>query len=437
MNQSGFKWGIFNARLPLLHMRVEWRELVQGLIVSLSTGLALVPLLTSAFGLSFEEAVAISMIHTMLVTSNIIIFGEPFAAGWITPALPFALAFVLGGYDSPTERFQMMTALSLDFALLVFLLGVTGWGKKIMGAIPTALKAGIILGAALSALKRVFYDDLNNFTAMPVAMSLALVTCLVFAYLPAFQTLKRNNKFVAFIASFGLLPGFIMAGVFGALLNEFSFNIEPGFLIPPLGSLWAKVSPFAIGFPPLQFFVDAVPLAFITYLILFGDLLTGVALIDDNQKHRPDDVIDIDLNRSHFALAIRNAVMGLIAPFFPTQGVLWSGVQIIIIDRWKEGRDTLQSLYSGIAAYYYYGIPVLLLLLPVVTFLKPFMPIALMLTLVLTGVACSKLAFKLAIGTIDKAIMILVALLLTFFAPWVGLLVGVIAVFIRAKFLKN
>ena len=72
MNTQGYKWGIFTARVPFLHMRIEVRELVQGLIVSLSTGMALVPLLMSGFGLTFEEAVTISMIHTMLVTSNLL-----------------------------------------------------------------------------------------------------------------------------------------------------------------------------------------------------------------------------------------------------------------------------------------------------------------------------------------------------------------------------
>ena len=166
---------------------------------------------------------------------------------------------------------------------------------------------------------------------------------------------------------------------------------------------------------PVDFFIAALPLACITYLILFGDLLTGIALIKDNQKHRPDDVIDINLNRSHYAGAIRNFIMALIAPFFPTQGTLWSGVQIIIIQRWVEGRDKMQTLYSGIAAYYYYGIPILVLWLPVITFLKPFMPIALMLTLVLTGVACAKLSFRMAVKMNDRVIMAVVALTLVYF----------------------
>lgn len=425
MKQSGFKWGIFTARLPLLHMRIEWPELLQGLVVSLSTGLALVPILTSAFGLSFEEAVTLAMLHMMIATSHVILFGDPFAVGWITPALPFVLAVVIGGYDTASERFQMMTALALDFAAITLFLAVTKFGEKLNALVPAALKAGIILGAAFSAFKRIFYDDVASFKAMPLSFTLSIITCLVILYLPAFARLKERSKAVSMIASFGLLPAFILAGVFGGLNGEIIFHIESGFLVPPMAALSDKISPFVIGFPPMGFFLDALPLALISYLILFGDMITGVALIRDNQPARPDDPVDIDLNRTHYAVGIRNAIMGLFAPFFPTQGVLWAGAQVLVINRWKEGREKLESLISGISAFYYYGIPLFFLMLPVVTLLRPFMPIALMLTLLLTGVACSRLAIKSVSGTAEFFIMAVIAILLAFFTPWVGLLVGV------------
>lgn len=437
MRKSGFKWGIFTARLPILHMRIEWPELLQGLVVSLSTGLALVPLLISAFGLSFEEAVAMAMIHTMLVTSNTVIFGEPFAGGWITPALPLVLALVISGYDTPVERFQMMTALSLSFACLTLVFAATGFGKKLSDLVPTALKAGIILGAAFSAFKRIFYDDLAAFELMPITYVLAIVICVTILYLPAYQRLKYKNKIAAGIASFGLLPAFVIAGIFGALNGELSFDIRSGFLIPPLGDLIEKVSPLSIGWPPVAYFITGLPVAFMAYLILFGDLVTGTALIENNQRHRPDDPIDINLTRSHYAVSIRNFIMAVLVPFFPTQGVLWAGAQVIVIERWKDGKEKVESLFSGISAFYYYGIPIAFFLLPVVTFLRPFMPLALMLTLLLTGIACSKLAWKITSGNADKIIMLGVALLLTFFNPWVGLLIGGVSCLLLATTIKK
>ncbi|MBT6036577.1 MAG: hypothetical protein HOJ34_11155 [Kordiimonadaceae bacterium] len=415
MNNSGFKWGIFTARLPIMHMRIEWPLLLQGLVVSLSTALALIPLLTTSFGLSFEEAVTIAMLHMMLVTSSVILFGEPFAAGWITPALPLVLALVIGGYETPAERFQMMTALSLNFAAITLIMAFTGLGRKFFNFVPASLKAGMILAAALTAFKRIFYDDIEQFKEMPISFLLAIITCLIILYLPAYQKLKHHYKSAAFIASFGLLPGFIIAGLFGAYSGEMTFNIEGGFLIPPLGELMSKISPFSIGFPPAAYFISALPLAFMTYLLLFSDLVTGTALIKDNQKFRPDDKVDLNLNRTHYSLSIRNFIMALFAPFFPTQGVLWAGAQIIVIERWVEGKEKLESLIGGISAFYYYAVPIVFLILPIVTFLRPFMPIALMLTLLLTGIACTKLALKIAHKNTDKAIMLIVATLITLY----------------------
>jgi len=424
MQHSNKKSGLFNVHLPIIHLRIEWSLFIQGLIVSLSTALALVPLLTISFGLSFEEAISMAMIHMLLVTSHIMVFGEPLAAGWITPALPFVLVLIASGYDSPTEKFQMMTALSLDFAALTFFMSITKLGKKFCDFIPNAFKAAIILGAALSAYKRIFYDDAATYASMPITFSLAMLACFIIFYLPAFQTLKQKSKVCAKIASLGLLPAFIVAGVFGWLANELSFSIEMGFLIPPVGDLWSKVSPFAIGFPPLEYFITGLPIAFMAYLVLFGDMLTGSELIREKQSYRPDDPIEMDINKTHLVVSIRNFLMAILAPFFPTQGVLWAGAQVLVLDRWVEGKDKVESLLSGISAFYYYGIPVMFFILPVLTFLRPFMPLALMLTLFLTAVACSKLAFNMTKGHKEKAIMLIIALLLVFFDPWVGLVVG-------------
>lgn len=351
-SSKGIKWGPFTARFPLVHFRIEWPELSQGFVVALSTGLALVPLLTLYFGLTFEEAVTISLIHSILIASASTIFGEPFAPGWVTPALPLTLAFVLGQYEEPTARFQAMTALTVDFTLLLFFMGITGLGSKLINRIPVALKAGIILGAALAAFQRVFIDDFDKIEAMPISITLALVVSLIVAFSIPFHVLKGRFKSLALIASLGLLPGFAVAGIAGTITGELVFDIQWGILNPPFADMMAKASPFSIGWPSLTMFLEAFPLALITYMILFGDLLTGVAILKDGQKSRPDDVIDVDINRSHLSIALRNAVMAVTAPFFPTQGALWTGVHVIIVNRWKEGKEKMQTLHGGIGAYY-------------------------------------------------------------------------------------
>ncbi|HDZ55135.1 MAG TPA: hypothetical protein ENI17_07340 [Pseudomonas xinjiangensis] len=421
--QPGWRWGPFTFRLPFYHTKLYWQEALQGLIIAAATGLAIVPLMTSFFGLTFEEAVAVSLVHSTLIASALIVFGEPYAPGWITPALPLVLAFVLGTYEDPTLRFQAMTALSLDFALLLFVLGVSGLGKKFVIWLPDTLKAGIILGAAIAALKRVFIDDAERFLLQqPIATALACGVCLIFAFSIPMQRLKEKYRFFAILGALGLLPGFLLAAIIGPMVGEVTYDIQWGILIPPVDAAWAKVSPFAIGWPSMEMFLQGMPLALITYIILFGDLVTGNEVIREGLAVRNDEHIDINPTRSHLSLAIRNALMGLSAPFFPTQGALWTGVHVIILQRWKQGKATMDSLHSGLHSYYLMGLPILFVLLPLLTGLRPLLGIALSLTLVLTGFACAYVAMAIPKSNTSRGAVLLIGTGLAFFEPWIGLL---------------
>lgn len=434
----GWRWGPFTFRLPFYHTRFYWPEALQGLFIAAATGLAIVPLMTAFFGLSFEEAVAVSMIHSILIGSALIFFGEPYAPGWITPALPLVLAFVLGGSEDPTVRFQAMTAVSLNFAALLFILGVTGLGKRFVFWLPDTLKAGIILGAAIAALKRVFIDDAERFLLQqPIATALACGVCLIFAFSIPMQRLKDKYRFFAILGAMGLLPGFLLAAIVGPMVGEVSYDIQWGILIPPVAEAWAKVSPFAIGWPSLELFLQTMPLAIITYVILFGDLVTGNEVIREGLAVRHDEHIDINPTRSHLSLAIRNALMGISAPFFPTQGALWTGVHVIIMQRWKQGTAAMNSLHSGLHSYYLMGIPILFFLLPLLTGLRPLLGIALSLTLVLTGFACAYIAMAIPKTNTSRGTVVLIGAGLAFFEPWVGLLFGVAATILLVGWDRN
>ncbi|MBV1900161.1 MAG: hypothetical protein KUG56_00665, partial [Kordiimonadaceae bacterium] len=132
------------------------------------------------------------------------------------------------------------------------------------------------------------------------------------------------------------------------------------------------------------------------------------------------------INRSHLSIAIRNGLMAIFAPFFPTQGCLWTGVQVIVVEKWKEGSDRMESLIGGISAYYLYGIPVFIIFLPLLTLLKPFMFIALLLTLILTGFACSYVAIAMVTDRTERGVMLMTAVTLAFFDPTLGLAVGLL-----------
>lgn len=444
----GLRWGVFTLRIPFYHTRVEWPELAQGIFVAGATGLALVPLLIGSFGLTFDEAVACVFIQSVLIASAPIIFGEPFAAGWITPALPLVIAFVLARevgadvdvYATPNDKFHVMTAASLNLAAITFLLGVTGLGRRFISWIPPALKGGIILGAAIAALKRVFLDDTHPyFYEQPVSSSLAIGVCLLLTFSLPFQRYKSRYRWLAVVASLGLLPGFMIAAAVGpfidaplaaegaAVTKEIVYNIEWGFKVPPFADLYQKVSPMAIGWPSLGTFLATMPLALMGYVILFGDIITGSEVLRIAQPRRPDEKIRLDSTRTHYSLAIRNTLMALFAPFFPTQGSLWTGVHVVVVERWSQGPRAMQSLYSGIASYYVFGVPILYLMTPLLRGLEPLMDIALSLTLALTGFACAYVAMGIPRTRVERGVALLTAMALVVFSPWVGMTVGVVA----------
>lgn len=424
----GWRWGPFTFRLPFLHTRLLWPEFLQGLLVSAATGLALVPVMTHFFGFTFEQALTCAIIHNILITSAVIVFGEPYAPGWVTPALPLVLAFIATGFETPAERVQAMTALSINFALLVFVLGVTGLGSRLLRWIPQTLKAGIILGAALAAFKRVLIDDADRFLlTQPIATTVACAVALLLIFSEPLQGLMKRHVGLARLAALGLLPGFLAAAIVGPLVGEVQYDIQWGLFVPPLADTWAVASPWGVGWPSPVVFLTAAPLAFITYIILFGDIVTGQAVLADAQPERPDEPIHQDARRTHLSLAVRNALLGISTPFFPTQGALWTGVHVVIVQRWRQGVQQMRSLHDGLHSYYLMGIPLVYFLLPLLTGLKPLLGIALSLTLVVTGFACAYVALAIPQRPAQRGAVLLTAAAIAFLEPWIGLVVGLAA----------
>ena len=447
-SQPGIKWGPFTLRIPFVHTGFTLPEFLQGMVVAAATGLALVPLLMLPFfGLTFEEAIIFSMISSMLISSGPILFGEPFAPGWVTPALPLVFNMVLtDDFAGPSERFQLMTAISLDLAIILLVLGATGLGKKFVDLMPMALKGAIILGAAIAALKRVFVDDAEKYlNIMPISMSIAMGVCLLLMFSIPIAKMKPKIPWLAKLASLGLLPGFLLAGLIGILMGELSYTdangasvIQMGLMNPidPFLSLFEKVSPFSIGFPSMALMLspDVIFLAFTIYIILFGDIITGIEILKRAIPNRDDELIEFSSTRTHISTGIRNILMAIFGPFAATQGSLWTGVHVIIVNRWAEGRKSMDSLYSGISSYYIFGFPLLFLVFPITTGLKPMLPIALALTLVLTGFACAYVAMNIPKNEAERGVVLLGACAIAFFSPFVGLSVALVATILLLGF---
>ena len=425
---NGIKWGPFVLRIPFIHMKFLTGEFLQGLVISGATALAAAPI-AMAFGLSFEEAIACCFIASILITSGPIIFGEPLAPGWVTPALPLVLAFFMskGLFDGTyrVETFQYMAAMCIEFTAIILFLGLTGLGKVIIEKIPNALKSGIILGAAVAAFYQIFFSDYERYIGdAPISMITALLICTITTFSEPFKRLALKNNILRIIGSLGLLPGFLIAALVGYFFGEISFDIQSGFGAPPMIDVYLKTSPLSIGFPPTSYYLEVFPLVVIGYLLLFGDFVTGIEILKDGQKNRPDEVLNIDLNRSHNSVGIRNLIGTIVNPFFPTQGALWTGVHVVIVERWKQGNNVMRSLFDGIGSYYLMGLPILFFVLPFITFMKPLMILALGVTLVLTGLACSYVAMSLVRKNSEMAISLITAVFIAFADPWIGILIG-------------
>lgn len=85
------------------------------------------------------------------------------------------------------------------------------------------------------------------------------------------------------------------------------------------------------------------------------------------------------------------------------------------------------SLFDGISSFYVFNIPFLFLVLPLLTLLKPLMGIALLMTLALTGFACTSVALEMAKTSVQRGVLLLTAVCLCLFEPWQGLLIGILA----------
>lgn len=432
---KGLKWGPFVARIPFIHIRFRAAEFFQGMVISGATAFAGIPIVMG-MGLTFEEGVAVSLIAGTLIAAGPILFGVPFAPGWVTPAYPIVIGvFATMGYYSPVgaeyqvETFQFMAALSIEFTLLVAFLGMTGLSSKIVNNIPNTLKSGIILGAAIAAFYQVFFKEFDSkYMEQPVAMTIALAICILTTFSVPFKKLATSNKVFQKISSLGLLPGFLIAATVAYVIGEATLNITWGFKFPDVVTLFERTSPFSIGFPPLNMYIDALPLVIIGYILLFGDIITGKAILKDAEKERPDEPLDVDVNKVHLSIAIRN-FLGLIAnPNFPTQGALWTGVHVVVAERWRKGPKEMPSIFDGLGSYYLMAIPFLYVTLPFVTLMQPLMNIALNLTLVLTGFACAYVALAIPKTNAEMASALLIGLLVAFSGEyvWVALLIGIL-----------
>mgnify|MGYP003625129479 FL=1 len=165
-------------------------------------------------------------------------------------------------------------------------------------------------------------------------------------------------------------------------------------------------------------FLTALPTALAAYIVLFGDVLQTKAILDEADEKRPDEKIDYDPNRSHLIFGGRNVLMSIFGPDVVMCGPLWAAMHVVIVERYKQGREAMQSIFGGSGSFRW-GTNTGLLLLPVVSLVQPILGVALALTLLIQGFVSFRIGIMEAKSQRDLGIAgIIAAILVIKGAAW-------------------
>lgn len=427
--QPCWRAGPFNIRLPFIHYNWSIPEMFQALFMC-ATCLGAIPVLTEVLGVSYDVAWSMVIINGFFYCLHVLL-GDPVIPGWITPAIPLVTAFLTGGYAIGVERNKALVALQLLVGIIFLVFGITGMGSKLINLIPNSLKAGILLGGGVSAVIGEFKDT-GRFNLYPISITIGVVVAFFCLFSPQFEYMRKKHKWINAIGKFGMLPAIIIAVIVGPIVAEIAIpTVEfwPLIKIPEFANIWNQLSPFAIGFPSAQTFIEAIPMAVVVYIIAFGDFVTSEALINEADEVRQDEKINFDANRSNLISGIRNVAMAFVCPYTQMCGPLWAAVTAAVSQRYKEGPEAMESIYSG-AGTFRWSTFMAVALVPIASLLQPVLPVALSLTLLVQGYICTRLAMEMCNSSIERGICgVMGAVLALRGATW-GLAVGVVLHFV-------
>lgn len=407
--------GPFKLRLPFLHYRFEWPDYFQGLLMC-AVDLAAIPLMTELLGMPFEAALAVVILNGLLYLLHHLL-GDPVVPGWITPAIPLLMAYCATFPEGP-ERVHALISFQIMLGVLSVFLGMAGLAGKVVRFVPAAIKAGIIMGAGFAAVITVFKEG-GRFDSFPWTISIAVGLAFYLIFSRHFAALKQRNAFWATFGKLGIFPIIALAIVLAPLFGEAPWpDLEWGISAPDFGLLWREYTVFGLGWPPPSMFLIALPTVFATYLVLFGDVIQSKALLDEADQARPDEKIDYQPDRAHLIFGGRNALMAVFGPDVAMCGPLWAAMHVVILERYREGRKVMDSVFGGSGSFRW-GTNTGLLLMPIVTLVQPILGVALALTLLIQGYVSVRIGILAARSQRDLGIAGVVgAVLATRGAAW-------------------
>ncbi|MFB5196311.1 hypothetical protein ACE198_15485 [Neobacillus sp. KR4-4] len=420
--------GPFKIRLPFIHYRVEWPDYVQGLLMC-AVDLGAITLLGQHLHMPFEVALAVVVLNGLLYLFHHIL-GDPVIPGWITPAIPLIVLFVTQ-FDEGPDRVYALVAFQLTLGILSIILGITGLASKVVHMVPNAIKTGIILGAGIGAVTSVFGVG-GQFEKFPFTISICIGFAFFLTFSKSFERIRKNNKGFLFtlLGNLGILPAIFLAVFVAPIFGEANWpDIQWGFSKPDFATLFAEYTVFGLGFPAVAFFLKAIPAVLATYLVVFGDVLKTKALLTESDAVRTDEKVDYNPNRAHLIFGGRNTLMSMIGPDITMCGPLWAAMQVVTIERFKEGKKAMNSFFGGIGSFRW-GTNTALLLLPIVSLVQPILGVALALTLLVQGYVSVRIGIMQARSQRDLGIAGIVAALLVIKGASWAFAVGILLCFL-------
>ena len=417
---------LFKIRLPGVHYRWEWPDYIQGLIMC-AVCLSIIPLLQDLLGMPFEVALAIVILNGFLYLAHSFL-GDPVVPGWVTPAIPLIAKWV-ETFPAGPERMHALIAFQLALGVWCLFLGATGLAQRVIDAIPRAIKAGVILGAGIAAIHLIFKVG-GRFFSMPITITVCTLVGLFTMYNVTFRKHAEKNPTMRAISNLGILPAIILAIIVAPLVGEAPFSIQWGFSSPSFSTLWTDWVPWGtLGWPSVSLYLEAIPLALATYIVIFGDAVQCQAIIREADPIRPDEPVDYNPNRAHDIIGIRNTFMSMFGPDVSMCGPIWAAMTVVTYERWKKGRASMDSIFGGVACFRL-GTFTGYWLLPIVSMTKPILPAALSLTMIIQGFVSVYVGIREARSIKDLGIAGLVAgMIMSQSAGW-AFVVGVVAVLV-------
>ena len=391
-------------RLPFLHYRIEYQDFIQGAILC-CIPLGITAAMVKVLGMPIEVAVLMVVINNFFYLYHTSL-GDPSIAGWITAGVPLYIAY-LTGFDPGPERIQALIALQVLVGGIFLILGGTGITKHIIKNFPISMRAGILLGAGFASLMRVFDPSQPFFAKIPVSFTIAALCSFFILFSSQAIRFREKYNLFAWIAGFGIAPGFIIGYAAGLILGEVPLPtgvFDRLFIAMPLTEMIGSFSALGLGMPPLELWISGVSLAIVAYILAFGDILVLETMIEDCNKTRTDEKIIFEVPRNHLITSMRNIFQGFIVPFLPLCGPQWTGGQALVVNRYKHSTPAQQPSYWGGAASLFWGMSLAMIFHPLVQLILPGKLIGFGLTLLIQGYLCVYLAFSICTTNVQRGI---------------------------------